>query len=639
VRRLTHAFPLQREKYLLGIILVAGLIHGLLFIFLVPPWQHYDEPGHFEYAWLLANHPGMPSPDEYDQAMRRELAASMVEHNFFAGLGFHVDFFSQTEPVWIGISQTNDVPLYYELISLPLRLVRTSDITFQLYMGRLVSLLLYLVVILAAYGVTSELTKPGNLLRWLMPATIALLPGFADLMTSVNNDVGAAAFFSLYLWVGIRLMRRGFSWGRLLSLVILSVMCYFTKNTVAIALVLLVVPIVFTVLRGSRRRLAWALLVIFSLAVSITVISWNGAAAWYVNEMGVAIRRSLPQAPHGSYVLELTPSKQGPGRSWVTQPIFSPDANLSGKELTLGYWVWASEPVEITPPIILGDANPAPEPIYVTAEPEFHEASIKVSDTASNVAIELKSYNRRSGELVHVYYDGFVLVVGNYISAGQPQFDDASGVTGSWGGQPFTNLARNASFERGWPQFNPSLGVLISKALPYSMSQALTSLSDLNASRWYYDEAAVNLFRSFWAKFGWGHVILAGGKLYGLLASLSVLGLAGAILVLMRNWRIIPWDDVAFLGVASLGIWGAALVRGIYSVVGQDFIPAARYAYPVIIPTMLVFCIGWMGLFRVFCRRFHIPEKWLYVGYLAFFIVLVALSFWTILSYYQSLPA
>jgi hypothetical protein len=53
----------------------------------------------------------------------------------------------------------------------------------------------------------------------------------------------------------------------------------------------------------------------------------------------------------------------------------------------------------------------------------------------------------------------------------------------------------------------------------------------------------------------------------------------------------------------------------------------------------LVFCIGWMGLFRVFCRRFHIPEKWLYVGYLAFFIVLVALSFWSILSYYQSLPA
>jgi len=33
-------------------ILVLALANGLLYLVLVPPWQHYDEPTHFEYAWL-----------------------------------------------------------------------------------------------------------------------------------------------------------------------------------------------------------------------------------------------------------------------------------------------------------------------------------------------------------------------------------------------------------------------------------------------------------------------------------------------------------------------------------------------------------------------------------------------------------
>ena len=90
------------------LIMLAGLIHGLLYVFLLPPWQHYDEPGHFEYAWLLANRLGLPSPGKYDQSMRREVAASMVEHAFFKYLDIRPNLLDQNTPVWIGSSQTND---------------------------------------------------------------------------------------------------------------------------------------------------------------------------------------------------------------------------------------------------------------------------------------------------------------------------------------------------------------------------------------------------------------------------------------------------------------------------------------------------------------------------------------------------
>ena len=89
----------------LALILALGLLNGLLYIFFVPPWQHADEPGQFEYAWLVANRSSLPKPGDYDQTMRRAVAISMLEHNFFRGMSFLPDLNVQNEPVWIGISQ------------------------------------------------------------------------------------------------------------------------------------------------------------------------------------------------------------------------------------------------------------------------------------------------------------------------------------------------------------------------------------------------------------------------------------------------------------------------------------------------------------------------------------------------------
>ena len=61
----------------LAITLGVGLLHGLLYVFLVPPWQHNDEPNHFEYVWLAAHRDGLPVPGDYDVAMSRAVVKSM----------------------------------------------------------------------------------------------------------------------------------------------------------------------------------------------------------------------------------------------------------------------------------------------------------------------------------------------------------------------------------------------------------------------------------------------------------------------------------------------------------------------------------------------------------------------------------
>ena len=94
----------------------------------------------------------------------------------------------------------------------------------------------------------------------MVPLTLALLPGFVDGMTALNDDVVAVAVFSVFLWGCVRLVRRDFSWVNLLWATAAAILCYFTKSTSFIALPILLVALLFCTLRGRRRKWAWGLL-------------------------------------------------------------------------------------------------------------------------------------------------------------------------------------------------------------------------------------------------------------------------------------------------------------------------------------------------------------------------------------------
>jgi hypothetical protein len=72
-------------------------------------------------------------------------------------------------------------------------------------------------------------------------------------------------------------------------------------------------------------------------------------------------------------------------------------------------------------------------------------------------------------------------------------------------------------------------------------------------------------------------------------------GVAGALVRAVRRWRSLPWGVVAFFGAAMLISWGMTLTRGIvYIALPNLYLPVARHSYPVIIPTMLLLCVGWL---------------------------------------------
>lgn len=625
-----------KEHWAFSLVLLLALINGMFYVFLIPPWQHYDEPGHFEFAWLIANQNRLPVPGDFDQTMHQELAASMIEHKFFQDMGFQPNLVSQSEPIWIGIPQINDRPLYYFLVAFPLYMVKTASIDLQLHLGRLVSLVLYLVTIIAAYGFMRELTNVNNPLRLIVPATIVLLPGFTDLMTAINDDVGATAFFSLFLWMGVRLIKRGFSWPRFVFLTGLVAICFWTKNNLTICILLWVIPVLFSVFRESQQRVSWTILAGIVLLGLGSIFAWGDAAYWYrATGQEPPTRNGDGQTVLGENVLRLQITHQVgvSGFHALYQPL-APETvqKLAGKTITIGSWMWASRPVEINAPKLRDGGHSFGGRVSLGTEPRFYTYTLTLSEEISRLWLALAPGIKASEQDVDVYYDGLVLVIGNHPSGTAPNFGDARGESGDWGGKKFENLIRNPSAELSGPRVRSWLDNLWMRWFPeYERpSLFLTYLLDWSTVKWHYEVVGARLFRTFWGMFGWGNVPLIGHKPYRVLLYFALIGLLGAVLSVRSKVKYYNWEIFVFLGLSLLGIYALAFSRGAVHLFTDSFyLPVARYAFPAIIPTVLILSTGWWEIIKIINQAISIPE-WgkhgLYFGLLLGFDMIAVIS-------------
>jgi hypothetical protein len=629
----SQALRIQKHRVIFPVLLFA-LIIGILYTVIVPPWQHYDEPTHFEFAWLIANRGNFPGRGEFDQIIRREIAASMLEYDFFDKMDFRPLLIAQGEPVWIGASQINQRSIYYLLIAGALYLVRGADVVFQLYVGRFFSLGLFLITLIAAYGVVSEVTRPGNPLRWFVPATIALIPGFVDLMTAVNDDVGATALFSLFLWVGVRMIVRGFTVLRLLTIAALTLACYWTKNTITIVVLLAPIPILFGLFRGRKRWIAWSLFAGAGVFVGASLLSWGDAANWYrVKYPDHPVRVAETNTPNGKYAFyfPLTPGSASPS---LTQVLTGYQIEqLKGKTVTLGAWIWSSEPVSVRTPILYYDSESVFTHVEVNEIPYYYHFSTKVPDNPTRLQVMLAPVRGQIEKPLSVYYDGLILMEGELV--GEPDIEEVRGNQFWIDGDPVTNHLRNGSAEEPWPFVHVWADELITNFFPGRSSLILSASLDWLPSLWYYKATFRQLFTSFWARFGWGNVPLIGFRPYLFLGILTFAGLIGGIIHLGKRGHTLLWDVVIFFGSTLAVVWGAAIMRGIGSILsGPVFIPSARYAYPVIIPSIFLMTIGWNEILKYAAHPFSLSKKWQYTIYFLFFVVLFFLSMISIINFY-----
>lgn len=653
----------QRADYRQALLVLSvALLHGLIYLFLIPAWQHYDEPNHFEVAWLSAHLRRMPRQGDYNPSFSYAVVESMLFNGFFDRMAEKPLLESPDQQVEIpGYSQLDEPPLYYLLASLPLRLTDAAPVEFQLAAARLVSLLLYLLTVFASWGMAIELTRPGHALRWMLPLTLALLPGFVDAMTAVNNDAAAVAVFSLFFWGSVRMLRRGFTLPGFLWITTCAALSIFTKNTAVFALVLWPVVLTFSLVRGRWRRLAWALALLALALLAVFSLRWGDAAYWH----RATSQLEFTRAPHenavvGEHVLRLVAPAQvnPPSVDALVQLVpLDVSASLRGKTVTLGGWMWASQPLSTITPALVYPQESIFNYIEAGTTPVFFAFQVQVPEDNFRLWVTLIERLPLNTE-VQLYYDGLVLVEGRRPIDEPPLFSTPDGGQGEWGGRPFVNLLRNGSAESAWPRIRPQVDLLGVKLAPNNStpSAILAAVIDWRASWALFAFSLQRLINTFWAWFGWGHVPLLGGYpgAYWALAGVTLLAAVGALIGVIRRWRWIPVDIFWLTLLSLLLAWVAAITRGVaYLSEISYYLPVARHIYPVIIPMALVFTFGWLELFHgvamvtgrgekpdgegIVAPRYARSMHRMQVIYVACFLALDLWSILTIVQFYNML--
>ncbi|MBN1537134.1 MAG: hypothetical protein JW908_10420 [Anaerolineales bacterium] len=620
-------------------VFLMGLMHGLVYVFAMPPWQYNEEPSHFEYAWLIASRLSLPEYPAYDQEKRREIAASMIERKFYTVLGFLPDLNATDEPIWIGTNVTGALPLYHIIAAIPLRLILNANVETQLYVLRLLSLLMFELVLLIAYLVASEFFPPGHALRWLTPASMALLPSFVHLMTSVNNDVGATLMFSFFILAAVRLIKYGMNISRLMGLLVAAALCCLTKNTVIVALPLAFLAAWLALIKSRGALVLGIVLIVGAVGAIFGIFAWGDAAYWYRASIQSATSRvSTDQAPWGRHAFMVEANPEDVKASVFRQllPASATEA-LRGKKVTLGAWIWADQPVQGTLPAIFDGYNVQTQPVQLTVVPIFHWMTVQVPADAPRVEVRLIAPALEEGvQPVKIYYDGIMVVTGKWPGSETPVFLNAQAKRGSWGERMFVNPVRNSSAENAWLYIRPWFEALTQK-IPWlahlSPNELLASVADVATSRWLYTATIKKLFETFWAKFAWERISISPIG-YQILTVISLLGLLACTIFSPSRYIRAPFQvkvTLTWLGIATLIIMLIVILRGFFGIYDvRTYIPVARYGYPVIIPVMLCFCFGW-----------HKLVKWL--GYwgngiiLGAFIILDVYSVITWLTYFAEL--
>ena len=601
-RAARRAWPVER-KLLLALCALAFL-RGLLYAVLIPPWEHYDEPTHFEYAALIARSGGLPPPETTDPALRYAIARSM---DAFSTWGPGVGAYNPRAPLPnIGVSQTGHQPLYYLLASLPVGLALGAPVEVQLYAARAFSVLLMVLTLLLAAALLRLALPRAPALRLVVLSVMALTPSFGALMSAVSNDVLTSLAGVALLLIGALVLRSGWGWRAALLTLFGLALPFVVKRTIFTMAFLPLLALVMVAPPVARRWL-WrgAGMALVALVAVVLLGPWGGS--YWVNPSDGRLPATVAGgAFDGQRALLLRGGQVGDGQG-IGQPLSGPAVfSLRGKLITSGVWARALHgQAQVLPPT-LGGAKQVGEaaPITLDEHWRFIRGVARVSPEANYLELRLAP-PVGSGE---VLYDAAVVAQGAFDASANPTLAGADAVT--WGDKQARNWVRNPSLEQQVPAIPlpSSLFLAVRRSLPMGdIDQALSTMGDTQFLGAIYPEFLPWLVHTFWLTTGrglsvepfgvWSQVVLA----LTLLAGLGW-GLRGGTLLLAR-WRpaLAPAPDgadgrvMALVWAGAAIVWATAILRVHLQPPDPSplpYLPVGRYAFAGFLPTVLLLAMG-----------------------------------------------
>jgi hypothetical protein len=274
----------------LWILLILLLLRGLLYTFSIPPWQHPDEPTHFEHVRLIAERWELPTPESISIDLRREIAQSMLANGFWdpeSAPSLDDDSLSDPGVSPLGIYTLTHPRLYYVLAAAWLWPWLHLPVEGQLYLVRMLSVILNLVVVLATYRAVRILYPYRKWLAVMVSAFVVFQPVHTDIMSAVNNDVLINALAGLFFVVMAWIFQEGLDLKKGVFLIVLLILGFLTKTTAVVLMVSLPIGLLFYIWRSGHTKwfLGIAGFCLCILVVSVFLWQMDILQGW-INQIG-----------------------------------------------------------------------------------------------------------------------------------------------------------------------------------------------------------------------------------------------------------------------------------------------------------------------------------------------------------------
>ncbi|HBY92847.1 MAG: glycosyltransferase family 39 protein [Ardenticatenaceae bacterium] len=576
------------RRWLVALLLLT-MLRGLCYVWLVPPWQHYDEPGHFEVAAFLTANGRRPDPNEVSPELRRALAASMGEHRFWALQ--HLSLPNLRLPVMpdMVISQAMHMPLYYMLAVPLIRLAWPVDLLLGLFAGRVLSVVCLVATVWLAWLTTRQLFPDDRLIQRAVPVVVAFLPPHTDIGSAFNNDELASFFGALFIFFMVRLLRRGPSPLRILLPVGALALGIGTKRTAIFAPFAFLLGVAWLLPPPPlRRRVATAVMLVSTVAAIGLVrleVRTDQPLKWLPTPTTAVTTRVRGDAVEGTFLFQVT-NQRGTG-SLIQRVSPSVRAQVAGKTVTFGAWVRSPNGPYDGPVLHLSDGPIRAAQGSVGSEWQWVSVTTTVSIKEDQLTVAML------GSPQGLQFDAVVLAEGE--RAGTPN-------GALWDGRPFENLLANPSAEGADFRLTPSAY----RFLRFDPNDLIDSLLDWRGAVAVYPIETRILFEGFWGHFGWGGLRLP-SVAYGPLALISLVAILGVIRI---SWRLVTqpalWPDwqrrgLLFIIIVAALTWGITFMRVHPIVYPTPHIPRARYTFVAIVPTALLLILG---------VRHWVPARW-----------------------------
>jgi hypothetical protein len=536
--------------------MLIALTHGLIYAVGLPLWQAPDEPMLYEYAALTAELGRVPASIDHSPSLETRLVASMNRQDFWRHtLGTTPD----PLPTTLEAAQrlfpmprqvAGDPPIYFLLAALPLRLTAGWSVEAQVYLLRVLNVLLLPAGVLCVYLIAREAGAP-DIAALAAAALVALQPMYIFVGSALSNDGPANLAAALLCLLIMRAIRRGLP-GRGVALTLaMALLCLQIKRTTvppalaaaALAAIWALRYAVSSRITHGRSRIIASGIALLLLLLGGTwfssQIAWGQAARWY----DAKTLSPLPRITSADgYVLSLS---QGEEATQVLPDVAT--VYLRNGALSVGARIWSDGPAVVRLVLYTG--------------PRYQETSFALSGVA-DAEMRAAVGSQATGVRLGIIAERGRLLVGNVWMRGV-------GLPG--------DLITNGNIEHPALRADSPLVPI----MRYLRLEDLIWATESGRVRWGLatGEWFGWLFDSFWGHFGWMRIAVVRESAWEpAIGAICALGLLGAIVALIRlgRGRRAPLATLILL----IGVALALLI--VNALIDPYPIQQGRYLFPIL---------------------------------------------------------